>query len=235
MIPILITVRLKSQRLPLKALRSVGGRPLLVHLIERLRQSRLAGPVVLCTSSLPTDDPLAWIAESKNVPCFRGHPNDVILRLTETAEKLGAETIISCTGDNPFVDGPEIDRLLEHHRAQRLDFTRVEGLPFGTFAYAAQTAAMREVCNYKTEEDTEGWGKYLMDSRYRWGTRKVSDPQLNWPQLRLTVDTLEDLTLARAIAEQLPSTECPLADIVDLCRRQPSLARLNAHVVQRPL
>ena len=60
----LIAVRLKSKRLPKKALAELDNLPLIQRLHERLLKSNLLNEIVWCTSTNPEDDPLEKIAKT---------------------------------------------------------------------------------------------------------------------------------------------------------------------------
>lgn len=234
---ILITARLKSTRLPKKVLKPIAGRPMFGHLVDRLKLARRAEQIVLITSPLAQDDPLAEFAEKEGIGCYRGDPEDVLLRMTRAAELFGVETVVSCTGDNPFVDPEYIDRLVEYHLERGHDFTNTEGLPWGCFAYALSHSALVRACEIKAERDTEVWGGYFTQTGlFNWGTLSVTDPGVRWPELRLTVDTSEDFELVARIFRELyrPGEVFPLHAIVSLCRSRPDLVAINASVRQKP-
>lgn len=97
---ILIQVRLKSTRLPLKALRPIYGVPMIIRLVERLE--RLGIPLKVCTSTHPQDALLAVLCDAEEIPCYLGHPWNVAERFSEAAEDYNP--IIRVTGDNPLTD-----------------------------------------------------------------------------------------------------------------------------------
>lgn len=233
---ILITARLKSTRLPMKVTKLVHGRPMIWHMIERLKLAKRPEQIVLCTSIVAQDDPLEQIAAEEGIDCFRGDPDDVLDRLTRAAQLYGIDTVISVTADNPFVDPEYIDRLADFHVTNHHDYSDTEGLPWGTFSYALSRPAMERACAMKAERDTEVWSGYFRDTgAFRWGTMKISDPEVNWPTLRLTVDTPEDFELVTALFDELyqPPEIFPLRDIVALCRQRPELPAINDLVMQK--
>ncbi len=234
-IAILITARLKSTRLPLKALKPIQGRPMIGHMIDRIKLAQRPGKIILCTSTVSQDDPLEEIARQEGIECFRGDPDDVLVRLTGAARAFGVETIINCMADNPFTDPEYIDHLADFHIENNNDYSRTEGLPLGAFSYALSYEAMTRVCELKAEKDTEIWGRYFTDTgHFKWGTLMVKAPAGHWPELRLTVDTPEDFDLVTRIFDHLytPGQVFPLRDIVAFCKQHPELTQLNAHVVQ---
>ncbi len=233
---ILITARLKSTRLPLKAIKLIHGRPMISHMLDRLKLARRPSEIIICTSPIQQDDPLVEIARQEGVQYFRGDPDDVLLRLTGAAAQFGVDTVISCTADNPFVDPEYMDKLIDYHREHHLEFTRMEGIPLGTFSYAVERTAMERACELKAEKDTEVWGLYFTETgKFSWGTMSIQDPEVHWPELRLTVDTPADFELVTKIFDELyePGKVFPLRDIVALCRHRPDLVAINADIQQK--
>ena len=66
----LITGRLKSTRLPRKLLITVKGKPILSHMIERLKLAKSVDEIIICTSDNEQDKPLGMLAKENNVSCY---------------------------------------------------------------------------------------------------------------------------------------------------------------------
>ena len=64
---IFITVRTGSTRLPNKSILKINGKHTIEYLIERVKKSRLADEIILCTTSKPEDDILCRIAVKNNI------------------------------------------------------------------------------------------------------------------------------------------------------------------------
>src|SRR3989344_7870705 len=103
-IGILIACRLKSERLPEKALIPILGKPMISHLIERVKTAKMVNEVVLCTSTNPQDDPLVDIARGNNICVFRGSEEDVLGRFIAAAEEYNLDHVVRVTGDDPLTD-----------------------------------------------------------------------------------------------------------------------------------
>ncbi len=232
---ILITARLKSTRLPLKVIKPIKGRPMISHMIERLKLSRKADKIIVCTSPIEQDAPLVQIAEQEKVECFRGDPVDVLLRMKEAAEKYAVDVIVSCSADNPFVDNEYIDKLINYHLQNNNDYSNISGLPLGTFSHAISYNSLAKICDIKDESDTEVWGAYFTESGlFKCGTL-VADPDYTWPELRLTVDYPEDFKFVTRIFDELynPGEIFSLKNILKLCRTRNDLVEINASAVQK--
>lgn len=233
---ILITARLKSSRLPKKVIRQIMGKPMIVHMIDRLKLSKKPEMIVLNTSTNPQDDLLESIARREKIRCFRGHEKDVLLRIYDAAKFYSLDTVISCTADNPFVDPEYIDKLLDYHISQNNDYTNIKGLPLGVFTYAINTAAIERVFKIKDATDTEVWGPYFTETGlFKTGCLEVDDSFLYRPQLRLTVDYQEDFDLVTKIFEGLydKNSVFSLREILQYLDNHPDLLRINMHIVQR--
>ena len=61
---VIVQARSGSSRLPRKVLADLGGRPLIVFLLERLRRCALVEAIVLATTDQPADNELAALVES---------------------------------------------------------------------------------------------------------------------------------------------------------------------------
>ena len=217
-------------------MKEIKGRPMICHMIDRLKLAQRPEKIILCTSTIEQDEPLVDIASQESIEWFRGEPEDVLVRLTDAAEEFEVDTILNCTADNPFVDPEYIDQTMDYYDAGGYDFTRTEGLPLGTAGYVVSRTAMKRACDLKAETNTEIWGPLFTDTgQFRCGFFKVADPAVHWPALRLTVDTPEDFMLVTQIFHELyqPERIFPLSEIVELCRRRPDLVAINSGVQQR--
>jgi spore coat polysaccharide biosynthesis protein SpsF len=233
---ILITARLKSTRLPKKIIKIIHGKTMIKHMIDRLKIAKSPCKIIICTSTDSQDDPLEKIAKQEKVHCYRGDPDDVLLRLTTAAEKFGVETVINCTADNPFVDPVYIDKLYKHHIKEANEFTKIEGLPWGTFSYAISAKALHKACKIKNERDTEVWHGYFMDTGYfKWNSLKVTAKSVLWPELRLTVDLPEDFQVITKIFDELYDGKnvFSLSEIIRVCRSKPEIPAINKNVLQK--
>ena len=232
----LVTARLKSERLPCKALLPICGRELLAWAIERIGAMRWRLPVVVCTSTLGEDDPIEALARRCGAECFRGDPVDVLERLTKAADRGGFDAVVSCTADNPLVDPASLDALLDFHLWSGSDFSRPDGLPLGTFGYALRTTAMRRACALKESVDTEIWGPLFSENPvFSTGVLRMRSP-IGPDRARLTVDTPEDLAVVTAVVERLEPLHGAgfgFGAISRLYADDPALFQANRHVRQR--
>ncbi len=106
-----------STRLPGKSAMTIHGKPLIWHVLRRVKQARGIDAVALATPQ-EENSPLAAIAEELEVPTLAPDigPNDLIRRYAMTSQLFNAATVVRVPGDNPCVDPEEIERILAVYR-----------------------------------------------------------------------------------------------------------------------
>jgi len=232
---ILLTARLKSSRLARKVEKPILGKPMLAHLIDRLKLANTPDRIVLCTSTVEQDDPLVDIAEQAGIDFFRGHPDDVLVRIRDAAREFAFDTIVVCTGDNPFIDPPHIDALVHFARVNKLDYAITADLPLGVTAYVLNAAAVERACQIKEDVDTEFWPEYFTESGiFRFAEMPPLATYFARSDLRLTVDYQEDFDLVSALFDALgvDGNTFSLAAIIAYLDGNPKVRTLNANVRQ---
>ena len=233
---VLITARLKSSRLPRKVLRTLGDKPMIAHLIDRMRHVHLADSVSVITSIVDQDNDLELFCQEYGVNCYRGHPDDVLLRINDAAIDLGLDWVLSVTADNPWVCPEWADRLLLKSITADWDFGKIEGLPFGSFSYVLKRKAIDKACQLKATSDTEVWGNYFKDE-FGFSTGVLKVPKgLNTrrPDYRLTVDTPEDFKLAEEIEKKFHDIDYPIGlnQITEFLDKNPKMLDINKNIEQ---
>jgi spore coat polysaccharide biosynthesis protein SpsF len=226
----LITGRLKSTRLPRKLLIEVKGKPILSHMIDRLKLAKKVDEIVICTSNNEQDRPLENIAKVNNIKCYFGEPEDVLSRLLGAAENFNFDYILNITADCPFVDPDYADSIVEHYLETDSDLIRQFDLPHGVFSYGIKVDALRKVVSIKDSSDTEVWGKYFTDTGiFKVTDLDVKDKNHRRPGLRMTLDYPEDLDFFNAIFDALYEKNkiFSLTDILKFLDSNPEIIDIN--------
>lgn len=231
---IFIPVRIGSTRLPKKALLKIKGKPIIEHLVERVKFAKLTDLIVLCTTTAPSDTILVDIAKKCNVESFRGSERDILDRHLNASLKYGLDFIVNVDGDDIFCDPKLIDKTIEAITKTGADFLKWEGLPLGASPCGIKVEALKKVCHMKNETDTEtGWSRYFTDTGiFRVEILRVEDKELNRPEVRMTLDYPEDLKFAKEIFNRLysPGKIFTLVDIMRVLEKEPELAEINRGV-----
>ena len=235
-----IEARMTSSRLPGKVLLEAAGKPLLEHMIERLKRVPSLSGIVVATTTNSDDDPIIELAERMGVCHFRGSEHDVRGRVLGAARAHGIDIIVETTGDCPLIDPGTIEQVIQAFFARDDDYvtnTLVRDYPRGmdVEVFRTQTLADAEARHVDAESrEHVSLALYSNPDRYRCSDVDAP-PELAAPEYRLTVDEPDDYRLIRTIFERLypRKPDFDLVDILALLRREPELAAINSHVRQK--
>lgn len=212
-----VIVRLKSQRLQRKALADLAGKPMLLQMIDRLRTSKTITDIVLCTSTNEEDRPLLQLAKEWGVEAYAGSELDVLSRMIHVADSLKADAAIRATGDNPFTDAVNIDRLVNHHFSTGSEYTRANHLPLGVTAEVLGRDMMHKLHSIMPDPNqTEYMSFFSFNPDVFHCEVLYPEPELDRPFYSLTVDYPEELELARRIYANL-AAKGPIPSLRDVC------------------
>lgn len=200
---VVLQARMGSTRRPGKVLADLAGRPLVVRILERLARAHV-DVVAVATPEGERDAPLRAAVEGL-AKVTTGPEDDVLERYAIAAEILGLETIVRATADNPFVDPEAVDGTVALVASGAFDYAGTRGYPIGcgveAFTRAALERARREAVDPYDREHVTPY-LYRNPSLFRLGTFEA--PPDRRGDRRLTVDTDEDLSLARRLYEEAP-------------------------------
>lgn len=204
-ITITVICRLKSTRLPKKALIPING----ITSIERCLLNCLAVPevdhVILATSHLPEDDPLENFTMDGKVKVVRGDPDNVAKRMINAAEFTNSDIVIRVTGDNPAVSPEIISHLIQQHLKSGADFTNSKTSPMGTSGDIITVEALHRLINQpKPLTHTEYLSLYFINNPDIFSVNNVKLPEeFHHPSWRLTLDEPKDLEMFEALYKNL--------------------------------
>lgn len=230
----IIQARMGSTRLPGKVLKNLAGKCVLEHVVERVKLVRSVDEVIVATSNKRADGVIEELCLRNGVACFRGSEEDVLGRFYHAAVQFGAEIIVRVTADCPLIDFQTVDLLVAQLRREHLDYISVEvekiplGLPSEVFTFAALKRAYFEARN---TYDKEHVTSYIYANEEHFVCRRIApEKRLQRPDLRLTLDTAEDLLLLEEIYSRLHQQGKPvdIFSVIDLLDAEPRLKSINA-------
>lgn len=222
---ILAQARMGSSRLPGKMLMPLAGRPLLAWILEGARASRLAQQVVLCTSLKAENQPLAELARGMGVAVFRGSEDDVLGRFIAAGRLHEAVWVVRVCGDNPFVNGGQIDRLITFFAQGGWDYAcnhvprGGNNYPDGLGAEITTLALLEEAARQSADpRDREHVTRYLVlrPERFSQGL-PPAPPEMAYPQVKLDIDTPEDYQRMQRLALTLGERGLHPQDAAAVC------------------
>lgn len=235
MIAAIIQARMSSTRFPKKVFTQICGKPLLWHIVNRLRFSKKIDNILIATSLNPKDEKIEDWALANGIACYRGDENNVLDRYYHAAKSINASIIARITSDDPFKDPVIIDNVINLLQENDLDFacnnnppTFPEGLDTEIFTFSALEKAYKESMDSFEQE-------HVTQYFYR---HKDIFRQQNYPHtenlsfLRWTIDTETDLAMAQVVYEKLfvEGKIFLMEDILKLISKNPSIASINKDI-----
>ncbi len=232
-----IEARMTSSRLPGKVLADIGGQPALALMVERLRRVPSLQGIVVATTVNASDDPIAALARTLGIGCFRGSEEDVLLRVLGAAEAHGIDVIVETTGDCPLIDPAVVERTIRAYCASGADYASNvlrRTYPIGMDTQVFARTVLADVATRTADPfDHEHVSVYIYRHPELYSLLNVAAPAHQTdPALRLTLDTQDDLRMLRAVIESAGS-KADLDAILALIQRDPRIRGLNDHIVHR--
>ncbi len=226
----IIQARAGSTRLPGKIFKDLGGKPLLAHVIGRIKQSSRLDEVVLATTEKTEDDATAALGVAAGANVFRGSEADVLDRFYQAAKEAQADIVVRITGDCPMHSGEAVDRVIEHFIQSGAEYCAgptdaPEGLDTEVFTFAALERAAREATLPSEREHVTLYFRNhpeLFKLAPAWKVGGVDHSSLH-----LSVDTPEDFAFAEKIFNEL-GADFSTDEVIALLDRRPELRAINA-------
>jgi N,N'-diacetyllegionaminate synthase len=233
-----VVARMRSSRLPGKALIDMAGMPALAHLFERLKQAKTVNRIVLCTTTEHEDDPLAKLAAASGIACHRGPIEDVLGRMIGAMEGHRVDVALRVTGDDILVDPDYVDRAVRHHLSSNAEYSDLKALPSGTEVEVFDADLLRLIHKAAADpQGTEYLTNYVTANADQIRRGSVPVPTNHARSWRLTLDTPEDYQvisgLLQAMKREGKALTYRLDDIVAYFTNNPEAAAANAGVRQR--
>jgi spore coat polysaccharide biosynthesis protein SpsF len=144
---------------------------------------------------------------------------------------------VRATADNPLVDPHLMDEVVKKHIEVKADYTYMKELPLGVATEAISRESLERVASLgKSPHHREHVTTYFKENPSEFNFQVLEPPSyLRRPDLRLTVDTKEDLALMREIYKRLytPGKMISVSQVIKLLDENPQLRALNIHIKQR--
>ena len=207
MTAVVLQARLDSSRLPGKAFLPLGGRPMILRVMEALKKI----PAGLYILACPEDTSAAFepLAGEAGFTVFTGPKEDVLARYCLCLRKFNIKHFIRATGDNPFVFTDAAVQINKEALGLEADYACYQGLPLGAGVESVSAQALFRAEEQTADQyDCEHVCPYLYAHPEKFLLhRPLVSKYLQGPQIRLTVDTQEDYERAQVLYKALDGFE----------------------------
>ncbi|MBK9080668.1 MAG: N-acetylneuraminate synthase family protein [Rhizobiales bacterium] len=232
----IVACRLKSSRLPRKALLPIGG----VASVERCLEGALRVPgvdfVALATSTHPDDAALADYTLGGKAIFHRGDPDDVLRRYLDVCDAQDVDVVVRITSDCPTPSSEVLGALLEAHFAAGADLTRARREAIGSSGQIITVEAMRRVLKLMGgAPHSEYMNLYFENNPEHFNINIVDLPEHLIRDYRLTLDYPEDLEMFEALFAELKrrGQQADLQNVFKILDERPEIAGINAGIMPK--
>lgn len=231
----IIQARMGSKRLPGKVVADIMGRPLLGHIIERIKISKILDEIIIATTDNIEDLPIIELASQYGIETYAGNVDDVLDRFYQAARYVSADIIVRITADDPFKDPVVLDKiaayLIDHpeldYVSNTIKPTYPEGLDIEAFRFIALKKAYEEA-NLLSER--EHVTPYIWKNRDKFNIYNICNEK-DLSHLRWTIDYYDDLYFAREVYCRLYDKGIFLMnDVLNLLKSEPDLTMINSGI-----
>lgn len=200
-----VQARTGSTRLPGKVLADVGGRPMLRFMLDRLADLRV-DELVVATSTMSRDDPVAELARDAGRPCVRGDESDVLARYALALAGHPADHVVRLTADCPVIDPLVVESVIARQLDAAADYTSnvfPRTFPRGLDAEVVRADALRAAAAEATAAaEREHVTPFVYRRPERFRLANVRNRESLGAE-RWTVDTADDLDFVRDLVARM--------------------------------
>ncbi len=234
-----IQARLGSSRLPRKVLLPLGGKPMLLRMIERVKMSKLAGKIIIATTLNKEDDEIVGLCNANELNVFRGDQRDLLDRHYKCAIEENAKIILKIPSDCPLIDPNVIDKVVDYFLQNKVDYcsnlhpqSYPDGQDVEVFSISSLKKAWEEA---KLDFEREHTTPYIWErpnlfkiKNYKW--EEESNLSMTY---RITVDYKEDYELVKRVFDKLYKKNriFTIREIVSLLKSNKDIYKLNLRYV----
>jgi len=229
-----LACRVDSTRLFAKPLQLVGKFRILELLISQIKKSKLISDIVLAISKESGNEVFVDFAQKNKLKFILGDDHDVLKRLIDAAQYVDSDIVFRITPENPFIYWEGIDNLIKKHISGKYDLSIIEGLPLGSnYEIINRNALEISHKNGKKEHRSELCTLYINQNQKKFRIlRYKPTKKIMRPDIRLTVDTPQDLIISRLIHKKLGKGEKPISlqKIIKYLDTNPEILEINSDV-----
>jgi spore coat polysaccharide biosynthesis protein SpsF len=238
----IIQARMGSTRLPGKVMKNLKAKPVLWHVIERVKQAENIDEIIIATTTHERDKIIFEKAKEWGVKAYRGSEEDVLERYYEAANKYEIDTVVRITSDCPLIDPYVIDEIVEYYNNNNYTLvtnagsdlnnrTYPRGLDTEVFSFEVLEKAYNKAEEkYQREHVTPYIYENYADIYYYKNNKDLSN-------YRLTLDTKEDFELIKALYDKLyqGKHDFYLNEIIEVLNKNKELLKINQKIKQKEL
>lgn len=210
MITAIIQARMNSRRFPAKIFADLCGKPILQHVVERVREVKSIDNVIVATC-YGGGGSIKVFCDKIGVDCFihEGAENDVLKRFVDCCNKIRTFTVLRVCADSPLFDAQSADALIAECVDGQADYCGYEtqpgnpvvNHPNGYFGEVTTVDALERLDRYlpidASEREHVTQGFYQNQNKFKCHWLKVPGWYRKEKLKNAAIDTVQDLERVR--------------------------------------
>jgi spore coat polysaccharide biosynthesis protein SpsF len=235
----IIQARMGSTRLPGKVLMNISGKPMLRHVVDRLKYSRLINKVIIAAAN-EGNSAIADFCKDQGLDHCLGSKEDVLDRYYQAAKMHQFEVVVRITADCPLIDPAITDDTISLFLSNRtkasgasnvIKRTFPRGLDTEVICFSALEKAWQEARGARYREHVI---PYIYEHPERFKMLSLENKE-DLSGLRWTVDEKNDFNFVSEIYKRLYREKSIfyMQDVLAALSHEPELYELNKEVKQK--
>jgi spore coat polysaccharide biosynthesis protein SpsF len=232
MILAILQARSSSTRFPNKVLADLGGQPMILQQIKRLKRSKLIDKLVVATTTDPSDDQLVELLHGQGISFYRGSLDNVMKRFIDVIQNEKPDIVVRLTADCPLADARVIDLVIQEHISSGSEYTSntlKPTYPDGLDVECFVPITLQNIYDSNPSEIECEHVTYGLYNRPDFCSTHSVEQEVDRSNLRWTVDLPEDLDFVRAVYSAF-EPDCysfGQEDLVEMAQTRPEFHRTN--------
>ena len=239
----IIQARMGSSRLPGKCMLDLNGKPVIQHIVERLKRSKYIDDVIVAMPAGESDLRLYDFCHDNDYNLMVGSEEDVLERVLESAKAFDTDIIVEVTADCPMIDPDLADAVVVnladehvHYSSNVIKRTFPRGLDVQAFWTVALNRVNTEVDNPIDRQHVSTWFYKNPKSKDKFLKKNISMVDINqnsFSDYRLTLDTKSDYDVLKKVFGLFDDNTFTYHDILNLISANTNLFKSNSHIEQK--
>ena len=237
---LIIQARMASRRLPNKVMLKIFNKPILWHVVNRVKKSKYVDKIVIATSSNIKDNSIRNFCTDNQIECFSGSENDVLDRfykLINFYELHPNDNIVRITADCPLIDPVIIDKVISHHISHNFDYTSntvQPTFPDGLDCEIIKVSVLKKIWSIaKLNSEREHVTLFIRNHFKDFNIGSYENFK-NLSNLRWTLDEKEDFLFISRVFQLLykPNDIFYTDEILFMLKANPHLSNINSKFIR---
>ena len=192
---VFIQARSNSKRFEKKVLKIIYGLPLIIHVVNNVKKSKLVKDIIVATSKNSSDNNLIKLLKNFKIRFFRGELENVVLRFVRLALKIKCKYFMRISGDSPLIDNKIIEYAIKIHKKNK-NFDIITNVfprtfPKGQSVEIIKVQILKDYINKMSKSDLEHVTRYFYKNSSKFKIKNFKSKNKK-KVMKLSVDTISD-------------------------------------------